>query len=117
VGELAPLLGGAGVFGVLAWVIGFLLNAMGKDRADFAKERAGLGKEIDDAEARADKAEARTERLQDLLDAANAERRKALDVAAEQARAAASRADELARERDKLDAQATELAKLREQAP
>jgi uncharacterized membrane protein len=108
--EYGPLLGGAGIFGVLAWVIGLLLKAMRDDRVQF-------GKEIDDAEARADKAEARAERLQGLLDAANEERRKALDVAAEQARAAAARADEVAREREKVDRQAAELAQLREQQP
>jgi predicted Zn-dependent peptidase len=110
VGELAPLLGGTGVFGVLALVIGYLLKYNRDDRIQ-------LGKEIDDAEARADKAETRAERLQVLLDAANEERRKALDVAAEQARAAAARAEEVAREREKVDRQAAELAKLREQPP
>jgi uncharacterized membrane protein len=108
VDALAPLLGGTGVFGVLAFVIGYLLKYMRDDRIQ-------LGKEIDDAEARADKAETRAERLQGLLDAANEERRKALDVAAEQARAAAARADELAQERKKADQQAVELSRLREQ--
>jgi uncharacterized membrane protein len=110
VDALAPLLGGTGVFGVLAFVIGYLLKYNRDDRIQ-------LGKEIDDAEARADKAEARAERLQGLLDAANEERRKALDVAAEQARAAAARAEEVAREREKVDRQAAELAQLREQRP
>ena len=109
-GELAPLLGGTGVFGVLAFVIGYLLKFNRDDRVQF-------GKEIDDAEARADKAETRAERLQGLLDAANEERRKALDVAAEQARAAAARADELAKEREKADQQAVELERLRKPAP
>lgn len=109
-GELAPLLGGTGVFGVLAFVIGYLLKYNRDDRIQ-------LGKEIDDAEARADKAETRAERLQGLLDAANEERRKALDVAAEQGRAAAARADELAREREKVDQQAVELERLRKPAP
>lgn len=114
--EYAPLLG-AGVFGVLAWVIGFLLNAMRNDRIDFAKERAGLGKEIDDAEERADKASARAERLQGLLDGANEERRKSLDLASEQARAAAARAEELASLREKFDDQAAEVTRLRELGP
>jgi chromosome segregation ATPase len=120
VAELAPVLAGGGIFGVLAWVIGFLLNAMrndrvdfGKERAEFSKERAGLGKEIDDAEERANKAEARAERLQGLLDSAYEERRKALDLAAKQARAAASHSDELSKQREQLDAQAAELARLR----
>ncbi|GAA2159439.1 hypothetical protein [Glycomyces lechevalierae] len=118
--ELAPFAAGGGIFGVLAWVIGFLLKAMrddriafGKERAEFGKERAGLTKEIDDAEERADKAELRAERLQRLLDAANEERRKALDFGAEQARAAASHAAELAGQRKVLDAQAAELDRLR----
>lgn len=100
--EYGPLLGGAGVFGVLAYVIIWLLRSNRDDRADFGRERAGLSKEIDDAEARADKAEARAERLQGLLDAANEERRKALDLAAEQSRAAASHAEELAKLRERL---------------
>lgn len=108
--EYGPLLGSAGVFAVLAYVIGWLLKSNRDDRAQF-------GKEIDDAEKRADKAEARAERLQGLLDDAAAERRKALDVAAEQARAAAARADEVAKARDRLDEQAAEIARLREQAP
>jgi hypothetical protein len=122
VAEYGPLLGGAGVFGVLAYVIIWLLKANRDDRAafaaergEFAKERAGLGKEIDDAEARADKAEARAERLQGLLDAANEERRKALDFGAEQARAAAARAGELTTLRERYDEQAAELARRRGQ--
>lgn len=110
--EYGPLLGGAGIFGVLAWVIGFLLNAMRNDRIDFGKERAGLGKEIDDAEARADKAEARAERIQGLLDVASKEQRKALDLAAEHARLAAGHADDLRKARDQLDEQAAEIARL-----
>lgn len=97
--DLGPLVGGgaaAGVLGILAYVIGWLLKAMRDDRKEF-------GKEIDDAELRADKAEQRAERLQVLLDKANEERRKALDLAAEQARLAA--------------AHAAEAAKLREQGP
>lgn len=108
--EYGPLLGGAGIFGVLAWVIGFLLNAMRNDRAQF-------GKEIDDAEARGDKAEQRAERLQGLLDTANEERRKALDLAAQQARTAAAHAEDLRKARQQLDEQAAEIARLREQAP
>lgn len=100
--ELAPLLAGTGIFGVLAWVIAFLLKAMHDDRVAFGTERAGLSKEIDDAENRADKAELRAERLQSLLDAANEERRKALDLAAEQTRAAASHAEELAKLREQV---------------
>jgi hypothetical protein len=99
VAEYGPLLGGAGVFGVLAYVIIYLLKSNRDDRVQ-------IGKEIDDAEARADKAEARAERLQSLLDAANEERRKALDFGSAQARAAAARADELASLRERLDRQA-----------
>lgn len=106
--EYGPLLGGAGVFGVLASVIFWLLKSNRDDLGAF-------GKEIDDAEARADKAEARAERLQDLLDVANAERRKALDVAAEQARAAAASSDEIARLQQQRDEARTELARLRGQ--
>jgi uncharacterized membrane protein len=105
--EYGPLLGGAGIFGVLAWVIGFLLKAMRDDRVQF-------GKEIDDAELRADKAEQRAERLQSLLDSANEERRKALDLAAEQTRAASARAEELTKLRGQLDDLAAENARLRD---
>lgn len=105
--EYGPLLGGAGIFGVLAWVIGFLLKAMRDDRVQF-------GKEIDDAELRADKAEQRAERLQGLLDSANEERRKALDLAAEQTRAASARSEELAKVRGQLDEQIAENARLRD---
>lgn len=97
--DLGPLVGGgaaAGVFGVLAYVIGWLLKAMRDDRREF-------GKEIDDAEARGDKAEQRAERLQDLLDAANEERRKSLDLAAEQGRLAASHAEDLRKAREQIE--------------
>lgn len=78
-GELAPLLAGGGVFGVLAIVVVYLLAALDK-----AQRRAD--DRIDAAERRADEATARHRATQLLLDEARNARRAAEDQAAELAR-------------------------------
>lgn len=107
-GELGPFLGGAGVFGVLALVIGYLLKSNRDDRVQF-------GKEIDDAEARAEKAEKRAESLQDSLDAALQARREAQDLKAEQARVSASQVEEIGKLRTRIEELTGEVAQMREQ--
>jgi septal ring factor EnvC (AmiA/AmiB activator) len=70
VAELVPLLGGSGVFGVLALVIAWLLKSNRDDRSQ-AEEQ------IKAANARAKEARAEAAELEDLIDAEQARRRKA----------------------------------------
>lgn len=107
-GELAPLLGGAGVFGVLALVIGYLLKSNRDDRVQF-------GKEIDDAEARADRAEQRARELQAEHEAALKAKWAVEAREAEQAREFASQVKEIAELRKQIEALTAEVAQLREQ--
>jgi flagellar motility protein MotE (MotC chaperone) len=79
VGELATLLAGSGVFGVLAIIIVYLLAAVDK-----AQRRADEG--IAKAEQRADDWAARHRETQRLLDESRDARRAAEDRADEQAR-------------------------------
>lgn len=70
VGELAPLLGGGGIFSVLAIVIGWLLKSNRDDRQQ-AEEQ------ITAANKRAKEARAETAELEREIDAEQARRRKA----------------------------------------
>jgi septal ring factor EnvC (AmiA/AmiB activator) len=79
VGELAPLLGGGSVFGVLALVIAWLLKSNRDDRDQAEKQ-------IDAANKRASEARAEVASLELLLDAEQERRRKAEDDRSELAR-------------------------------
>lgn len=72
-GDVATL-AGAGGLGILALVVGYLLNANRLDRKEY-------GEAIDKTEKRADKAEARAEALQQSVDDARTARRAAEDKA------------------------------------
>lgn len=78
-GDVATLVTAGGGLGILAFVIGYLLNANRVDRKDY-------GEAIDRHEKRADKAEVRAEALQQAVDEARAARRAAEDHADELAR-------------------------------
>lgn len=55
-GDLAPLLGGAGVFGVLAWVVGHLLASNRADRQQYEDFAGKAAAEVVAADKRADDA-------------------------------------------------------------
>jgi len=76
VGELAPFLGGAGVFGVLALVIGYLLKSNRDDRQQAEEQITAANKRA--REARAEVAE-----LEKELDAEQVRRRHAEEERAE----------------------------------
>jgi len=76
VGELAPLAGSAGVFGVLAFVIGYLLKSNRDDRQQAEEQITAANKRA--REARDEAAE-----LEKQLDAEQARRRQAEEERAE----------------------------------
>jgi CHASE3 domain sensor protein len=82
VGDLATLVSAGGGLGLLAVVIGYLLNSNRADRREYQGAVDRAERRADEAEARTTAAEQRAEALQQTVDEARSGRRAAEDRAA-----------------------------------
>lgn len=92
-GDLATLVSAGGGLGLLAVVIGYLLNSNRADRREYQEAVDRAERRADEADARVRAAEGRTEALQQAVDESRAGRRAAEDRAALAERELARRPD------------------------